>query len=295
MLKGFDAPVRAWEITGESARAGRFNVHATAPAYDGVASAAVTPLVGRDQELALLQDYWEQVTGGPRARGPVDWRRRHRQVPAGADLAVSARAADAFIDRVPLLALSRQQSPLSGRCLAAGHARLESRRFHRLQALQAATILRDSQASSGRAPSTYFLALHPNPRARASSADERRAPEATNVADAARCDPLVCCRASRAPHCRGLELAGSDDHGAVCAAHGPGADHSPARAFYRSRPVPGVLVSARACHTRDVDAPHAKPGRADGEPDAGSGASQPCGREGDRRQNRRRTAFHSRS
>jgi len=62
MLKGFDAPVKAWEVTGEHAHAGRFNVHATTPAFDGVASAGVTPLVGRDQELALLQDYWDQAT-----------------------------------------------------------------------------------------------------------------------------------------------------------------------------------------------------------------------------------------
>ena len=63
-LKGFDAPVRAWEVTGEHARASRFDAHPTTPAFDGDTPAGVTPLVGRDQELALLRDYWDQATEG---------------------------------------------------------------------------------------------------------------------------------------------------------------------------------------------------------------------------------------
>lgn len=51
-LKGFLGPVRAWLVIGEGAAEGRFD------AQHGVST---TALVGRDQELALLLDRWEQA------------------------------------------------------------------------------------------------------------------------------------------------------------------------------------------------------------------------------------------
>jgi class 3 adenylate cyclase/predicted ATPase len=54
-LKGFPGPVRAWLIIGEGAAESRFE------AQHGVST---TVLVGRDQELALLLDRWEQAKEG---------------------------------------------------------------------------------------------------------------------------------------------------------------------------------------------------------------------------------------
>ena len=53
-LKGFAAPVRAWQITGEAAVEGRF------AARHGV----LAPIVGREKELALLLERWHRATAG---------------------------------------------------------------------------------------------------------------------------------------------------------------------------------------------------------------------------------------
>ena len=53
-LKGFPGPVQAWLVTGEGAAESRFD------AQHGMST---TALVGRDQELALLLDRWEQAKG----------------------------------------------------------------------------------------------------------------------------------------------------------------------------------------------------------------------------------------
>lgn len=52
-LKGFPGPVRAWLVIGEGAAESRF---------DAQHEVSTTALVGRDQELALLLDRWEQAT-----------------------------------------------------------------------------------------------------------------------------------------------------------------------------------------------------------------------------------------
>ena len=64
-LKGFDAPAQAWQVIGKK------RVHSSEALYsepasslDGVGSPGLTPLVGREQELGLLRDCWEQVTEG---------------------------------------------------------------------------------------------------------------------------------------------------------------------------------------------------------------------------------------
>ena len=54
-LKGIDAPVRAFAVSGERAVEDRFAAHQ---------SGAPLPLVGRDQELALLLDRWRLAKGG---------------------------------------------------------------------------------------------------------------------------------------------------------------------------------------------------------------------------------------
>ena len=55
LLKGMTAPVRAWQVLGERATEGRFEVRQTS---------GTTPLVGRTEELALILRRWEQVKEG---------------------------------------------------------------------------------------------------------------------------------------------------------------------------------------------------------------------------------------
>jgi class 3 adenylate cyclase len=55
ILKGWAAPVRAWQVLGERATEGRFEVRQTS---------GITPLVGRTEELALILRRWGQVKEG---------------------------------------------------------------------------------------------------------------------------------------------------------------------------------------------------------------------------------------
>jgi class 3 adenylate cyclase/predicted ATPase len=54
-LKGFIEPVRAWRVLGEGAAESRF---------EAMHAAGLMPLVGREHELALLLDRWEQAKEG---------------------------------------------------------------------------------------------------------------------------------------------------------------------------------------------------------------------------------------
>ena len=54
-LKGFAAPVRAFAVLGEGAAEGRF---------EALHAAGLTPLVGREHELALLLDRWGRAREG---------------------------------------------------------------------------------------------------------------------------------------------------------------------------------------------------------------------------------------
>ena len=54
-LKGFATPVPAWRVLGSSAAHGRFAARA---------AAGLTPLVGRETELALLLDRWDRARRG---------------------------------------------------------------------------------------------------------------------------------------------------------------------------------------------------------------------------------------
>ena len=54
-LKGFAEPLAAWRVAGEGGAEGRFEARQ---------SARLTPLVGREEELALLLRRWRQAQGG---------------------------------------------------------------------------------------------------------------------------------------------------------------------------------------------------------------------------------------
>ena len=54
-VKGFAEPVPAWNVVGEGAADSRF---------DAQHGSSMTPLIGRDQELALLLDRWERAKEG---------------------------------------------------------------------------------------------------------------------------------------------------------------------------------------------------------------------------------------
>jgi class 3 adenylate cyclase/predicted ATPase len=54
-LKGFAEPLTAWQVAGEGQAEGRFEAHHTA---------GLTPLVGREEEIALLLRRWQQAKRG---------------------------------------------------------------------------------------------------------------------------------------------------------------------------------------------------------------------------------------
>ncbi len=54
-LKGFREPVRVWRVLGESGAESRF---------DALHGAGLTPLIGREHEIALLLDRWQLAKGG---------------------------------------------------------------------------------------------------------------------------------------------------------------------------------------------------------------------------------------
>jgi class 3 adenylate cyclase/tetratricopeptide (TPR) repeat protein len=54
-LKGFCEPVRAWRVLGESRAESRF---------DAMHGAGLTPLVGREHEIAVLLERWQAAKGG---------------------------------------------------------------------------------------------------------------------------------------------------------------------------------------------------------------------------------------
>ncbi|MDK1494174.1 AAA family ATPase [Sinorhizobium sp. 7-81] len=54
-LKGFSAPIQAWQVIGTTRAETRF---------EAAHEAGVTPFVGREQEIALLMDRWSQASEG---------------------------------------------------------------------------------------------------------------------------------------------------------------------------------------------------------------------------------------
>ena len=74
-LKGVSTPLTLYRVVKESAAHSRFDV---------AVQAGLTPLVGREEELALLRRRWEQATDGEGQVVLAQWRARHRQIAAGA-------------------------------------------------------------------------------------------------------------------------------------------------------------------------------------------------------------------
>ena len=100
-LRGFAEPVRAWRVLGEGAAEGRF---------EALHGGRLTPLIGREHELALLLDRWERAREGDGqvVGGPALGRGRHRQVAAGPRAARAARRRAAHAAQPVLLALPHQ-------------------------------------------------------------------------------------------------------------------------------------------------------------------------------------------
>ena len=99
-LKGFAAPVHAFAVERERAVEDRFAAHQ---------SGAPLPLVGRDQELALLLDRWRLAKGSEGQSGAARGRTRDRQVPDRARAAGAAAGRAAHERTLQLLAVSREQ------------------------------------------------------------------------------------------------------------------------------------------------------------------------------------------
>jgi len=55
-IKGFADPIRAWRVAGVDAAASRFEARRAAQ--------RLTPMVGREAEIALVMDLWEKAAGG---------------------------------------------------------------------------------------------------------------------------------------------------------------------------------------------------------------------------------------
>ena len=83
-LKGFAEPLAAWRVAGEGRAEGRFEARQTA---------RLTPLVGREEELALLLRRWRQARDGEGQVVLLSGEPGHRQVAPRARAARTARAA----------------------------------------------------------------------------------------------------------------------------------------------------------------------------------------------------------
>ena len=104
-LRGFAQPVRAFRVLGPGRAEGRF---------EGLHAEALTPLVGREQELALLLDRWRQAKEGEGQVVLLSGRARHRQVARRPRLARAAPRRAVHDPALPLLALPHEQRAVAG-------------------------------------------------------------------------------------------------------------------------------------------------------------------------------------
>jgi hypothetical protein len=101
-LKGLAEPVVASRVLRDSAALSRFEA----------LRATRTPLVGRDEELALLQRRWQQAKTGEGPGGGAYWRTRHRQIaPRAGDAGAAGRRAAHKAALFLLAASSGERAP----------------------------------------------------------------------------------------------------------------------------------------------------------------------------------------
>ena len=132
-VKGIDRPVEAFAVTGERPAESRF-VARSGP--------DLLPIVGRDQELALLVERWRQALAGEGQLVLLARRGRHRQVadhgrPAGS---TGRRAPPQHA--LPVLALSQRQRALAGDPASRPRRRNRPDRYDGREARQAGSAAR---------------------------------------------------------------------------------------------------------------------------------------------------------
>ena len=124
-LKGFAEPLAAWRVMGEGRAEGRFEARQ---------NARLTPLVGRDEELALLLRRWRQAQGG---EGQVVLLSGEPGIGKSRLVREAARAARGRAPHppaLPVLAASHDQPAAPGHRAAGARRRLRARRLARDQA-----------------------------------------------------------------------------------------------------------------------------------------------------------------
>ena len=117
LLKGVAQPLEVYQVLYESTARSRL---------EAAGSTGLTPLVGREQEVALLRERWAQVKDGLGQVVLLSGEAGHRQIApgAGADR-TGGRRAPGLADAVPMFALSSEHRLVSDdRAAGAGGAAL---------------------------------------------------------------------------------------------------------------------------------------------------------------------------
>ena len=129
-VRGYDAPIQAWQVLREAAIDSRF---------EALRAGGRIPLFGRDEELALLLRRWEQARERRRPRGAAERRGGHRQVAPerGAGRAIARRTASA--------AALVLRAALPGHRAASGHFELRAARRLRARRRPGAPSWRNSR------------------------------------------------------------------------------------------------------------------------------------------------------
>jgi class 3 adenylate cyclase len=105
VLKGLAQPVDVYRVLHESMARSRL---------EAAGSTGLTPLVGREQEVALLRERWAQVEGRHGAGSVAQRRSRHWQITPGAGAeGTGGRRAAGVADAVSVLTLSPEHRAVS--------------------------------------------------------------------------------------------------------------------------------------------------------------------------------------
>ncbi len=159
-IKGYDAPAHIWQVTGSVHAVDSFALLRPdmPPRKETAHGVDSTSLVGRAQELGLLQDCWAQVTEGEGRvvllmGDPGIGKSRLVQTLIAEHRVRVSRAA-----RVALFGISRQQPAASDHLAALERAELEPSGFRRDQAREARRLLRALPGFVDGGPSAADLA-----------------------------------------------------------------------------------------------------------------------------------------